>query len=47
MGLVFRELMSTRPVIIKKETGQLTSSSITFLKSLGFKVQNDCRRKRC
>lgn len=40
MGLVFRETTSAVPVSKKVNVDKLTSASVKFLRSLGFKVQN-------
>jgi hypothetical protein len=45
MGLVFRELTKSIPVIRQQDTVRLTSGSIKFLRSLGFKVQDVGHRK--
>lgn len=46
MGLVFRELTNSVPLISQKGAEPLTSTNVKFLESLGFKVQNVRYRKR-
>lgn len=45
MGLVFKEVTKVVPVSRRQDTVRLTSTSIKFLRSLGFKVQDAGHRK--
>lgn len=40
MGLVFRDILPVPNVSRSKDVVRLTSSSVKFLRSLGFKVEN-------
>lgn len=46
MGLVFRELTNVNPVIVNRETEQLTSTSVKFLRSLGLKIVQNVRHRQ-
>ena len=45
MGLVFRDNKTVVSVSRRQDTVRLTSTSVKFLRSLGFKVQNVGHRK--
>lgn len=40
MGLVFRDCKPTDSIIRKENSKELTTKSVNFLYSLGFKVEN-------
>lgn len=46
MGLIFRETAPVSGVSRSKDVAQLTSASVKFLRSLGFKVQHVGHRNK-
>ncbi len=46
MGLVFRDYRSADSIIHKEKSKELTTRSLHFLQSLGFKVVDDIRGRK-